>query len=48
MKYLRPDDSSWENFSADLKQLINEYASYIKLSAMNFPHDWDSHLNITA
>lgn len=48
MKYLRPDNSSWEGFSADLKQLINEYTSYIKLSAINFPNDWEDHLNVTA
>ena len=48
MKYLRPDNSSWEDFSADLKQLLAEYDSYIKLSAINFPTDWADHLNVTA
>jgi abortive infection bacteriophage resistance protein len=48
MKYLRPDNSSWEDFSADLKKLLAEYDSYIKLSAINFPTDWADHLNVTA
>ena len=48
MKYLRPDNSSWEDFSANLKQLMNEYSSYIKLSAINFPNDWEDHLNVAA
>lgn len=46
MKYLRPDNSSWEDFSAGLKQLIREYTSYIKLSAINFPNDWENHLKL--
>lgn len=48
MKYLRPDNTSWEDFSSNLKLLLMEYGSFIKLSAINFPADWADHLNVTA
>ena len=44
MKYLRPSDTDWKDFSMSLQKLIQDYHSYISLSAMNFPNDWKSHL----
>ncbi|MBR3623668.1 MAG: Abi family protein [Selenomonadaceae bacterium] len=47
MKYLRPDDSSWNAFITKLEDLLNEYAKDIRLSKLNFPTDWKKHLTIS-
>lgn len=46
MKYLRSSDSEWILFSSELTQLISEYQSYISLTALNFPQDWQNHFTI--
>ena len=44
MKYLRPDVTSWNSFSANLKGLISTYQHCINLNDMNFPSDWQNHI----
>lgn len=45
MKYLRPSDDKWQVFFHSLQSLIQTYQPYISMTAMNFPHDWTSHLS---
>lgn len=47
MKYLRPDDYTWNEFVDNLEQLITEYTDFIELNRLNFPADWQNHLRIT-
>lgn len=44
MKYLRPNNTTWELFVRQLKKLIIKYQSTINLSSINFPPDWEQHL----
>lgn len=44
MKYLRPDESSWETFIDDLKKLLCKYGDVCDISRLNFPLDWEKHL----
>ena len=46
MKYLRPADGVWNEFVQKLKELINDNVSFVDLSAMNFPIDWEMHLRV--
>lgn len=46
MKYLRPNDTSWGKFAADLKGLIIEYSDISEINRLNFPPDWEKHLKI--
>ena len=46
MKYLRPDDSSWNQFVSDLKLLFEKYADVFELGRMNFPVDWEQHFEV--
>ena len=46
MKYLRPDDSSWNQFVSDLKLLFEKYADVFELGRMNFPADWEQHFEV--
>ena len=44
MKYLRPYDSSWQNFSSAYKNLIQKYVNFIDIAALGMPPDWTQHL----
>ncbi len=44
MKYLRPDDSSWNTFVTELKSLLQQYHSVVDINKMNFPPDWAQHM----
>ena len=44
MKYLRPDNTSWKNFSTELTTLFSKYSSIIALSKLGFPSDWSLHI----
>lgn len=44
MKYLSPSPDIWKHFSEDLCRLLSDYSSYIELSRLNFPTDWQKHL----
>lgn len=46
MKYLRPNDDTWNVFYADLKALINQYGAVVDLSCLNFPADWEMHFTL--
>lgn len=46
MKYLRPNDGTWNVFYADLKALINQYGAVVDLSCLNFPADWEMHFTL--
>ena len=47
MKYLRPDNSSWNNFVKELERLLELYKNDIELSKLNFPSDWKNHLIVS-
>lgn len=44
MKYLRPSDCAWNKFTADFKQLLQQYQSDIDLSKLHLPTDWQQHI----
>ena len=46
MKYLRPNDETWNLFFENLKKLIEKYSFYIDLKRISFPLDWEKHLDI--
>ena len=46
MKYLRPNDETWNLFFKNLKKLIEKYSPYIDLKRISFPTDWEKHLDI--
>ena len=46
MKYLRPDDTVWNHFVAELTALFQEYAGVVELQRINFPTDWASHMMV--
>ena len=46
LKYLRPDDESWEVFSDALSHIIDTYASHIQLELLGFPEDWQKHIQL--
>ena len=46
MKYLRPSDHAWMSFYQSLKNLTIQYAHAIDLKRLNFPEDWEAHLQI--
>ena len=48
MKYLRPTDTIWRDFYGNLLDLFNRYKGFYDLSCMNFPSDWNTHLDIDA
>ncbi len=43
MKYLRPNDESWNIFVEDFKSLLNKYTGIYDINRMNFPADWEKH-----
>jgi abortive infection bacteriophage resistance protein len=44
MKYLRPNNEVWNQFTADLKSLFAKYDGIFEHSRINFPSDWENHL----
>ncbi len=46
MKYLRPTDDAWNEFSKRLKELLDSNKDCVNLSAMNFPEDWEIHMMV--
>lgn len=46
MKYLRPTDKVWTDFSDNFKKLIIEYDTVVDLTRMNFPTDWEAHFTL--
>lgn len=46
MKYLRPNDTIWNSFFADLKTLIQQNNTVVDISRLNFPPDWESHFTL--
>lgn len=45
MKYLSPSSKDWSEFKNDLTALFKRYESIIELNRLNFPTDWETHLN---
>lgn len=43
MKYLRPDDASWNAFVCEFQKLLNQYAGVYEFERMNFPGEWKKH-----
>lgn len=43
MKYLRPNDETWNQFVIDLNILLSQYKGIYDLPRMNFPPDWANH-----
>lgn len=46
MKYLRPNDESWNNFVNEFKALIYQYSNVCDINRINFPSDWESHFQV--
>ncbi len=46
MKYLRPSDKQWSVFAERLTALISKYNSVIEIERLNFPQDWQKHIEI--
>lgn len=46
MKYLRVSDEEWKIFADGLEQLFEDDKSVIRLTAMNLPEDWKTHLSV--
>lgn len=46
MKYLRPSDSVWNTFYADLQSLFIKYQGYFDFRHLHFPADWHAHLTL--
>ena len=46
MKYLRPSDKSWIDFTEKLNALFNKYSHVIEYKRLNFPSDWETHIKI--
>lgn len=46
MKYLRPDDESWNNFVGELQALFATYAGAFEYARLNFPADWINHFTV--
>lgn len=46
MKYLRPSDEHWKDFTDQLTALLSKYSSVIEIARLNFPTDWQDHLKI--
>lgn len=46
MKYLRPNNITWQTFYLQLHALLEQYQDYICLEALNFPADWEKHFLI--
>lgn len=46
LKYLRPNDETWNKFYASFKLLINQYIGVVDLARMNFPADWETHFTL--
>lgn len=44
MKYLRPSDCTWNEFTTKFKQLLQQYQSDIDLSKLHLPADWQKHI----
>jgi len=44
MKYLRPSDTSWNEFVVKFKRHLQQYQSYIDIQKIYFPVDWKKHL----
>lgn len=44
MKYLRPSDTSWNEFMTKFKKLLYQYQPNIDFQKIYFPADWQSHL----
>lgn len=45
IKYLRPTDSDWRDFYAELQRLLIKYPC-VDVTRMNFPTDWQSHFTV--
>lgn len=46
MKYLRPNDTAWKQFTDELKRLFGKYEEVFEYARMNFPADWEKRLEI--
>lgn len=46
MKYLRPNDTVWQEFFSSLKKLLVDNSEIVELARLNFPTDWEKHLLI--
>ena len=46
MRYLRPNDESWNDFINDFKVLLNQYSNVCELKRINFPNDWEVHFKV--
>ena len=46
MKYLRPNDESWNIFVGNFKALLNQYSNVCELNRINFPKDWEAHFQL--
>lgn len=46
MKYLRPNENSWNQFYCDLDTLLMKYDGYFDFARINFPQDWKSHFRV--
>lgn len=46
MKYLRPSDDVWKSFFSDMQSLFAKYQGCFDYGRMNFPADWQAHLQI--
>ncbi|MBQ6979190.1 MAG: Abi family protein [Clostridia bacterium] len=46
MKYLRPDNDSWNTFVANFTALYNASSSIADLTRLNFPADWTTHFTV--
>lgn len=44
MKYLRPSDEAWNEFSHQFLQLLNTYQNDIDLRKLHLPFDWQNHI----
>lgn len=44
IKYLRPSDAVWSEFTAKFKQLLQQYEADINLSKLHLPTDWQKHI----
>ena len=46
MKYLRPTDDSWNDFTEKFDKLLEDYLGVYEIKRMNFPEDWQKHFQI--
>lgn len=46
MKYLRPSDRDWVDFTQNLQSLLDKYSNVVEIRRLNFPSDWEQHFQL--